>query len=99
MGDDRPIGELENRQLRVTGRPAQLLARALAQERDRAAVGGDHLLVLDSRGTERLLHPSTWMNSRATVITVADEQRWGLGHLGPPLGAQAGRPVLSRSSS
>ena len=41
----------------------QRLARALAQERDRAAVGGDHLVVLDP-GAQRLLHAATRMNAR-----------------------------------
>ena len=31
-------------------------------------VGGDHLLVVDSPGTESLLHPATRMNARAAVI-------------------------------
>jgi hypothetical protein len=28
-------------------------------------VGGDHLLVVDTRGTKCLLHPATWMHPRA----------------------------------
>jgi hypothetical protein len=34
VGDDRPVRQLERRQLRVSGRLAQLFPRALAEERD-----------------------------------------------------------------
>src|SRR5690242_14765325 len=55
-GDDRarvvehgPVLELQRRQLGGAGGGPQLLARPFAQEGDGAAVGGDHLLVLDPR--------------------------------------------------
>src|SRR4051794_4235835 len=82
--DDRAVRQLERRQLRVSGRRAQIVARALAEEPDRVAVAGDHLLVLDSGATKRLLHATTRMHPRASVIAVADEQRRSLGHPGPP---------------
>src|SRR5215213_3542734 len=85
MGDDRPVRQLERRQLRVSGRLAQRFSRALAEERDRMPVGGDHLLVVEFRGTKRLLHPATWMHPRALVIAVAHVQRWRFGHHGPPV--------------
>ena len=34
-------------------------------------MGGDHLVVIDARSAERLLHPATRMNARAGVIAVA----------------------------
>src|SRR5215217_6066063 len=80
VGDDRPVRQLERRQLRVSGRLAQLFARALAEERDRMTVGGDHLLVLDVRGTECLLYPATRMPPRAPVIAVAHIQRRRFDH-------------------
>jgi hypothetical protein len=43
----------------------------LTEERDRMAVGGDHLLVLDPGVTECLLHPATRMPARASVIAMA----------------------------
>src|SRR5439155_20093712 len=41
VGEDRAVGQLERGKLLVPRRLAQLLARALAQEGDGAAVGGD----------------------------------------------------------
>src|SRR2546425_6334362 len=49
-GSDRaPVGQPQRRQPRRAGGLAQLLARAFTKERDRAAVRGDHLLVLYAR--------------------------------------------------
>src|SRR4051795_9059790 len=59
VGEDRPVGQLERRKLRVAGCLSQLLARALAQKRDRTAVSGNHLVVFDSLRAERLLHSAT----------------------------------------
>ena len=73
-----PSGSFSAGSFVVSGRLAQLVTRALAQERDRVAVGGDHLVVLDARGAERLLHAATRMDPRAAVIAVADEQGRGL---------------------
>jgi hypothetical protein len=73
MGDDRPVGQSERRQLRRSGRLPQLVTRALPQEGDRAAVSGDHLLVLDARGAECLLHAATRMDPRAAVVPMANE--------------------------
>jgi hypothetical protein len=81
MGDDRPVGQLDRRQLRVSGRFAQLVTRALAEEGDRMAVGGDSLLLVDPGVIECLLHTATRMSPRATVIAVANEQRRSFGHL------------------
>jgi hypothetical protein len=81
MRDDRPIGQLECRQLRRARRIAQRFPRTLAQEGNRAAVTRDHLVVFDACGAERLLHPATRMDPRAAVISVTDEQRRYLGHL------------------
>src|SRR5665811_1130071 len=69
----RPVGQLERRQLRRSSRLTQVVARAFAEERDRTAVSGDHLVVLDAGSTERLLHAATRMDARATVIAVANE--------------------------
>jgi ketosteroid isomerase-like protein len=80
VGDNRSVGQLERRELRVPGHLAQLVTRALAQEGDRTAVSGDHLVVFDSRGAERLLHPATGMYPRPAVITGANEQRGPAGH-------------------
>src|SRR5215213_7525684 len=88
VGDDRPVRQLERWQLGVSGRLAQLVPRALAEERDRMAVGGDHLLVLDSRGTECLLHPATRMPPRPSVIAVAHIQRRRFGQHGRPPAAR-----------
>src|SRR5271168_2743968 len=80
VGDDRPVWELQRRQLLRSGRLAQLLTRAFAQERNRTAVGGDHLVVLDVRGMQRFLHAATWMDPRAAFIAVANEQCRGPRH-------------------
>ena len=73
---------------RVPGRGLELVARALAQERDRAAVRRDDLVVLDARAAQRLLHAAARMDLRAAVVAVADVEgrllRRGRGH-GPDL--------------
>src|SRR5262245_3630519 len=79
--DDRPVGQLQRGHLRVAGRGSQLLARSPAQERNRIAVGGDHLVVVDARGAQRLLHAAARVNPGPAVIAVADIKRWLLGHL------------------
>ena len=66
-------------------------SRALSQEGDRVAVGGYHLLVLDPGLTKGLLNSATGMNSRTTVIAVANEQRRGLGHRGHDAGTPSAR--------
>src|SRR5687767_13470690 len=48
VGQHGPSRQLQRRELRVAGGGTQVLARALAQERDRVAVRGDHLLVLEA---------------------------------------------------
>jgi hypothetical protein len=80
VGDDGPVGQLERRELRVSGGLAQFVARTLPKEWDRVAVGGDDLSALDSRCAERLLHPATGMYAWAAVIAVADVQGRCLGH-------------------
>jgi hypothetical protein len=73
--DHRPIGKLESRQFLCSGGGPQRIARPLAKERNRAAVRGDHLVVLDPRIAQRLLDATTWMDPRPTVVTVTDVQR------------------------
>src|SRR5437773_6052264 len=66
-----PVRQPERRQPRRTGGLAQLLARAFAQERDRAAVRGDDLLVPYARRAQRLLHAAARMHAWPTVVAVA----------------------------
>ena len=75
MRDHRAVGELQRRQLLGPGRLKQRRPRALAQERERAPVPGDHLPVVDLRGAERLLDAATRVDARAAVVAVADVQR------------------------
>ena len=91
------VGQLERRQLRVSCRFAQLIPRALAEERDRVAVGGNHLLVLDSRGTECLLHAATRMPRRAPVIAVTHVQRRRFDHDGPSF--SSGSPLIAEETA
>ena len=80
MGGDGTVRQLERRQLGGSGRCPQLVARALAQERDRVAVSRAHLVVIDPRTAKRLLNSATRMYPRAAVISVAHEQRRLVGH-------------------
>src|SRR4051794_5905304 len=89
VGEDRAVGELERRQLRIPGGRAQLLARSLAQEGDRAPVGGDHLVVVDAGGSEALLHATAGVEARAAVVAVADVQRGPVWHTGPAYARRA----------
>lgn len=72
MREHRPVAQLERRQLRRSGRSAQFVTRALAQEGDRVAVSGDDLLVLEPFGAERLLHTAARVDPRAAAVAVAD---------------------------
>ena len=80
MGDDGPVGQLERRQFCCAGRGAQVFARFLAQERERITVTGDHFFVMDVCGAECFLDAAARVYSRATVVTVANEQRRTLGY-------------------
>src|SRR3712207_2211724 len=86
---DGPVRELERGELVVAGRGAQLVARSLAQERDRVAVPGDHLLVADPRLPQRLLDAAARVDARPAVVAVADEERRRVSHTGP---SASGRP-------
>ena len=46
---------------------------------------GDHLVVFNACLAQGFLNAAAWMHPRTTVITVTNEQRWGLGHLHPPV--------------
>src|ERR1700760_934308 len=84
MRDHGSVAEHERRQLRRSRFRAKLLTRSLAQERDRIAVCGDDLLVLDPSVAKRFLHAAARVDFRATVIAVTYEQRWLVSHLQPP---------------
>src|SRR5438552_2395095 len=83
---DRAVGQLQRRQLFLTGRLTQLGTRSFALPRPRAAASGDHLVVLDLRSEEGLLHAAVRMHPRAAIVAVADEERrlvgGGLSHGG-----------------
>src|SRR5438105_6764505 len=78
--DGGAIRKLQRRQLRISRLRAQLLARPLAQEGDRAAMRGDYLVVLDSGGPEGFLHAAARMLPGAAIVAVANEEREILGH-------------------
>src|SRR5690242_2312483 len=75
------VRQLQRGQLLLTCGGLELVARSLPQERNRVAVGGDHLLVLDVLLVHRLLHAAARMHLRAALVAVADVERWGLGHV------------------
>src|SRR5438128_8215875 len=80
--DRAPVGQPQRRKLRRPGGLAQPLARAFAQERDRAPVRGDDLLVLYARRAQRFLHAAAWMHAWTTVVAVAHiQRREGGGHV------------------
>ena len=79
VSQDRAVGQLQRRQLFLTGRLTQLGTRAFALPRPRAAASGDHLVVLDLRSAEGLLHAAARMHPRAAIVAVADEERRLLG--------------------
>ena len=72
MRDDRPIRELQSRQLVRAGLLLQLPPRPFAQERERAAVTGDLLLVWDTGLLKSFLDAATRMNSRPAFVAVAN---------------------------
>src|SRR5262249_16851097 len=84
MGHDGAVWELHRRQLVRAGCRPELVAGAFAQERNRTAVGGDDLLVLDSLRLERFLHAAARVNPRPALVAVAHIQRGLIGHA-PPL--------------
>jgi hypothetical protein len=61
--ENGPARELERRQLAVSGRRGKLVTRALPQERERAAVPSDYLVVLNPLGMHLLLDTAARMNS------------------------------------
>jgi hypothetical protein len=60
------------------------------------AVGGNHLLVLDSRGTKCLLHAATRMPPRAPVIAVTHVQRRRFGHHDASF--SSGSPLIAKET-
>jgi hypothetical protein len=67
------VGQLQSRELRVSGLGAELIARALAEEGNWVAVARDDLLVLDPRLSERLLGAATRVHLGASVVAMANE--------------------------
>jgi len=61
------------------------------------AVGGNHLLILDFRGTECLLHPATRMPPRAPIIAVTHVERRRFGHV--VLLEFAGSPSIAKETA
>ena len=55
-------------------------SRSLSREpfagRDRTAVAGDHLAVVDVGGAKRFLHTATAMEPRAAVVAVSKRKAW-----------------------
>ena len=68
----------------------QLLARAFAQERDRAAVRRHDLVVLDPGVAQRFLDAPARMNPRTSFVAVAHVERRLLGHPSPRLVDRSG---------
>jgi hypothetical protein len=62
-------------------------------------VGGDHLVILDPRFAQRLLHAPAGMDAGASVVAVADEQRRELRHRSIMLHASGRAPSPSPSDS
>src|SRR4029450_9984083 len=80
-GADSPaVGQCDGRELSRSGRPEELIAGALAQDRDWAAVCGDDLLIVDPCLSKSFLNAATRMEPWPAVVAVAYEKCRFLGH-------------------
>src|SRR4030095_9350062 len=80
VADYPAVGQFDGRELSRSGRPEELIAGALAQERDWAAVCGDDLLIVDPCVSKSFLNAATRMEPWPAVVAVAYDKARVLRH-------------------